>query len=372
VPIQRRRRFLTDATFARAAGLSGFGASSKSRTAALQTRRRFLRTAAFAGISGMLPPLGARAAEPDPETTTIKLPIDPAICTMPQMITRQLLQAEGFSDIRFVAEPPPPANAAELLARGDVDLMVGYASNFIVGLDKGKTATLLAGVHVGCFVLFGPEDVHGITSLKGRTVGVPAVGVPGFGTGPELLLSLMAAEVGLDPKKDLRWIVDPKEKPKDLFIAGKVDAFLGFPPEPQELRARHIGRVIFDTAVDRPWSQYFCCMLAGNPEFVRRHPVATKRAARAILKATDLCASDPAGAAQRLVDGGFTPRYDYALQTLNDNAYDKWREYDAEDTVRFYALRLHEAGFIKSSPQKIIADGTDWRFLNELKHELKA
>jgi NitT/TauT family transport system substrate-binding protein len=26
---------------------------------------------------------------------------------------------------------------------------------------------------------------------------------------------------------------------------------------------------------------------------------------------------------------------------------------------------------IKSSPQKIIADGTDWRFLNELKHELK-
>jgi NitT/TauT family transport system substrate-binding protein len=70
-----------------------------------------------------------------------------------------------------------------------------------------------------------------------------------------------------------------------LFVDSKIDAFLGFPPEPQELRARQIGRVIFDTAVDRPWSQYFCCMLAGNREFVRRHPVAAKRAVPAILKA---------------------------------------------------------------------------------------
>jgi NitT/TauT family transport system substrate-binding protein len=57
---------------------------------------------------------------------------------------------------------------------------------------------------------------------------------------------------------------------------------------------------------------------------------------------------------------------------LTENPYDKWREYDAEDTVRFYALRLREAGFIRSSPHKIIAENTDWRFLNELKRELKA
>jgi NitT/TauT family transport system substrate-binding protein len=51
--------------------------------------------------------------------------------------------------------------------------------------------------------------------------------------------------------------------------------------------------------------------------------------------------------------------------------YAKWREYDVEDTVRFYSLRLREAGMIKSAPNKIIAQGTDWRFFNELKHELK-
>jgi NitT/TauT family transport system substrate-binding protein len=331
------------------------------------TRRRFLSSAALAGGAGLLPPLGARAAEPGLETTTIRLPRDPGICTMPQMIPEQLLQAEGFTDIRFVDGPPPPQNPTEQLARGDLDLMVGFASNFILAFDKGEAFTLLAGVHVGCFVLFGHEGVHGIAGLKGKTVGVP-----GFGYGPHLLLTLMATEVGLDPKKDIRWIADPTAKPKDLFIDGKIDAFLGLPPVPQELRSRQIGRVIFDTAVDRPWSQYFCCMLAGNREFVRRHPVAARRAMRAILKAVDLCATEPARAAQILVDGGFTPRYDYALQTLKDVPYDKWREYDAEDAIRFWALRMREAGFIKSTPQKIIAEGTDWRFLNELKLELKA
>jgi len=157
-----------------------------------------------------------------------------------------------------------------------------------------------------------------------------------------------------------------------LFAEGKIDAFLGFPPEPQELRAKQIGHVIVNSSVDRPWSQYFCCMLAGNREFVRKYPVATKAVLRAILKATDLCVSDPAGASRRIVAGGFTPNYDYALQTLNEVPYDKWREFDAEDTIRFYALRLHEIGMIKSSPQKIIAEGTDWRFFNELKRELKA
>jgi NitT/TauT family transport system substrate-binding protein len=182
----------------------------------------------------------------------------------------------------------------------------------------------------------------------------------------------MAAQVGLDPVNDIRWVDDRALKPMVLFAEGKVDAFLGFPPEPQELRARHFGHVILDTTVDRPWSQYFCCMLVGNKQFVRNYPIATKRVLRAILKAAEFCASEPGRAAQRLVDGGFTSRYDYALETLSSIPYEKWRDYDAEDSIRFYALRMHEVGMIKSSPQKIITDGTDWRFLDELKRELKA
>jgi NitT/TauT family transport system substrate-binding protein len=161
-------------------------------------------------------------------------------------------------------------------------------------------------------------------------------------------------------------------KPLELFAEGQIDAFLGFAPEPQELRARHIGHVIVNSAVDRPWSEYFCCMLTGNRDYVRKYPVATKRVLRAILKAADLCASEPARVARNIVERGFIGQYEYARQTLSELPYDRWREYDAEDTIRFYALRLHEAGLIKSTPNKIITENTDWRFLNEVKRELKA
>jgi len=111
--------------------------------------------------------------------------------------------------------------------------------------------------------------------------------------------------------------------------------------------------------------------VAGNREFVRTRPVATKRALRALLKAANVCALEPERAARFLVDKGYVQRYEYALQTMQELPYGKWREYDPEDTIRFYALRLHEAGMIKSTPQKIIAQGTDWRFFKELKRELK-
>ena len=112
-------------------------------------------------------------------------------------------------------------------------------------------------------------------------------------------------------------------------------------------------------------------MVTGTREFVRKYPVATKRALRAILKAADLCALEPERVARVLVDKGYIKQYEYALQAMKDVPYGKWRAYDPEDTIRFYALRLHEAGMIKSSPQKIIAQSTNWRFLNELKKELK-
>jgi NitT/TauT family transport system substrate-binding protein len=184
----------------------------------------------------------------------------------------------------------------------------------------------------------------------------------------------MLAHVGLDPRKDVEWITKPRPESVELLREGKVDAYMGFPPEPQELRARKIGHSVVNSATDRPWSQYFCCMVAANQQFVRNHPVAARKTLRAILKAVDVCAREPERAARFLVDKGYSNQYDHALEAMKEMemGYNKWRNYDPEDTLRFYSLRLNEAGMIKSSPQKIIAQGTDWRFLKELKKELKA
>src|SRR5215469_16423716 len=330
--------------------------------ALIQTRRGFLGGIAAAGAAGLLRAKRAEAAGGPPETTTVRFQ-NPGLCVSSLYIAEELLRAEGFTDIRYV-EAPEFGGMGPI--RGEVDFAPAYANTCVRAIDVGAQIMVLSGVMVGCFELFAREGIDSVAELKGKSIGVGAAG-----SVSKELLTLITAQVGLNSVKDVQWVTDPSVKPIELFLQGKVDAFLGFPPEPQDLRARHIGHVILDTAVDHPWSQYFCCMLAGNRDFVAMHPVATKRVIRAILKATDLCAAEPVRAAQQLADRGLTPGYDYALQTLSENGY-KWREYDAEDTIRFYALRLRDVGLIKSTPQKIIADGTNWRFLDELKRELKA
>jgi NitT/TauT family transport system substrate-binding protein len=332
-----------------------------------QTRRRFLATLSLAGAAGLVRPRAALATEGAPEITSVRIQRSASICNAPRYVAQELLRAEGFTDVRYVSSGSFDAvTVYQAFTRGDFDFVTDFAPLCVYAIDQSMAVTALAGVHTGCFELFVNEGIHSIADLRGKAIGVDALNSP-----QHMFLAPIAAHVGIDPSKDINWVVSPSVKPMQLFIDGKLDGFLGLPPEPQELHARRVGHVLVDSTVDRPWSEYFCCMLMGHREFVRKYPIATKRVTRAILKAADLCAAEPARAARLLVDGGFTERYDYALQTLSGLPY-KWREYDAEDTIRFYALRLRETGFIKSSPQKIIGDGTDWRFLNELKRELKA
>jgi NitT/TauT family transport system substrate-binding protein len=329
------------------------------------SRRSFLANTSALGVASFLGLPRTAVAEPPPETTRLKLMVFPQICLAPQYLAETLLKAEGFTEIQYVEADATSAEPS--VGPGKADLDMNTVAPLLTYLDAGAPVVTLAGVHLGCYELFGTERVRSIRDLKGKTVPVN-----GLGGSKHVLLSSMVAYVGLDPRKDINWIDRSPAEAMKLLADGKADAFLGFPPEPQELRARKIGRVIVNTATDKPWSQYYCCMLISYREFVQKHPVATKRAARAILKAADLCAQQPESAARAMVDKGFAQDYNYALETLKEVRYDAWRSYNPEDTMLFHALRLHEVGMIKTSPSKLIAQGTDWRFLNELKKELKA
>jgi NitT/TauT family transport system substrate-binding protein len=329
-----------------------------------QHRRDFLTTLSFASAAGVLGAPTSFADEGPPETTTIRLAYYPNDCLVPLLVAEDLLRAEGFTDIRYVSLPES-FTTPQLVARGDVHFANTFAGTLVSHMDDGVPVTALSGVHSGCYELFAHEPIRTISELQGKRIAIQDLNSDGY-----YYLAIMAAHVGLDPKSDFDWVMSPDGKPMELFAAGKADAFLAFPPEPQELRARNIGRVLISTIQDKPWSQYLCCVLYSSRDFVRDHPIATKRYLRAVLKAADLCAAEPEKAARRLVDAG--SQYEYALQTLTEIQYREWRTYDPEDTMRFYALLLHEAGMIRQSPNQILAEGTDWRFLNELKRELKA
>src|SRR6266849_6037972 len=330
------------------------------------TRRVFLKTVRAARAGGFTE---ARArylgAETPPEVRKLTLVNTTSLCAAPQYVAAELLRGEGFDEVRHL-RLPGGAGVYKALSAGEADISMAFAAPFLIQVDAGDPTVMLAGVHPGCFELFGNDRVRTIKDLKGKTVAVL-----GLGGGQHVFVASMAAYVGLDPRRDINFVTHTAADSMRLLDEGKIDAYLGFPPDPQELRSKKIGHVVVNSTVDRPWSQYFCCIIASNREFIRRHPVATKRAVRAILKSADLCALDPGRAARLVVDRGYTERYDYAFETIRGLPYTKWRDYDPEDTVRFYALRLHEVGMVKSSPQKLIAQGTDWRFLNELKRELK-
>ena len=319
-----------------------------------------LLTLANGALLGLRP--GQADAEPPPEISRIRLVGSRALCFAPQFVAEELLHAEGFRDVQYILSQP----SAEILAAGDGDLSLGLGANFILRIDAGKPVVIVAGGHVGCYELFGTSRIRSIKDLRGR-----AVAVPSLGGGAHVFLSMMLAHVGIDPRKNVRWVTCPFGEAMRLLAEEKVDAFLGFPPEPQELRARGIGHVLLNTTTDRPWAQYFCGMIGGNRDFVQRHPVATKRGVRAILKAADLCALEPERVTRMLVDAG-------SRGSRSSRARCWWisRTGDGASTTRrtpsaSNALRLQEAGMIRSSPQKILAQGTDWRVFHELRRELK-
>ena len=328
------------------------------------SRRRFLTHTSILTAAGLL--LGAprrAAAEPPPETTRIRLVHNPFLCEAPQYLAEELLRLEGFSEVEYVEKEITIGGT--LLKAADLAIF-GGPSLFPV-IDT-QPVVALAGLHPGCWELFASARVQAVRDLKGKPVAIAAMG-----SADHVFLSSILAYIGVDPRTDVQWVVSGRVADSmRLYVDGKVDAFLAFPVQPQDLRLRKIGRVILNTTLDRPWSEYYCCMVAANRDFVTTHPVATKRALRAILKATDICAQEPERAARFLVAKGYESRYEVALEVLKSLPYDRWRQVDPTDTVRFYSIRLHEVGMIKATPQQIIAQGTDWRFLNELKKELKA
>ena len=165
-----------------------------------QSRRRFLTTLSAAGAASLVRTSPA-IAEDGLETKTVRIAHLPGICIAPQYVAEELLRAEGFTDVRYV-RLAPGSNTPEGIASGEVDFGINFASVLVSALDQGVEMTVLGGVHVGCFELFVNEESRSLIELKGKRVGVTYLGSPGH-----LFLAAMAAQVGIDPAKDLRWVL---------------------------------------------------------------------------------------------------------------------------------------------------------------------
>jgi NitT/TauT family transport system substrate-binding protein len=217
------------------------------------SRRKFLglTLAGTAGLLGLKPE--SIAAEPPPETTTVRLTQNlSGLCWASQYVAEELLQDEGFTEVQYIKKEGN-VGVEKALASGEVDISTNYAASIIIRLDVGDPVVVLAGGHVGCLELFGTERVQALRDLKGKTVAVYQLGGV-----VHVFLASMLAYVGLDPNKDVNWDTHPPAESTQLLAEGKIDALMGAPPGSQILREKKIGHVVVNNTLDRPWSQYFC------------------------------------------------------------------------------------------------------------------
>ncbi len=333
------------------------------------SRREFLSRLMLTGTAALLGlRSGPVAAEPPPETTRLRVRSWRPACWAPIHVAEPLLREEGFTDVQYVSAPG--TKTVKMWQDGLIDLSPNFSALEMFHLEKyNHPVTFLSGMHAGCYALVGSERINSVRDLKGKTVWAGSV----ENNGPHLFFSVIVAYVGLNPRKDINYAWVKKDEAIRLFTEGKIDAFISFVPEPQELMDKGVGRLLVDTNVDKPWSQYFCCMIVGHSDFIKKNPIATRRALRALLKSNDICASQPEFAARTLVDKKVrkASEFKYIMQAMKEIPYGKWREYNPEDTIRFYALRLRDVGMIKTPPKRFIERHCDWSFLNSLKGELK-
>jgi len=281
-------------------------------------------------------------------------------------VAEPLLREEGFTDIQYIKHEKISRGEEDILA-GRVDFTADFTANSLMKFAPGDPIDFISGLHVGCYSLIGSDRIKSVRDLKGKKVWASKIMAV-----PNVFFKALVAYVGLDPDNDVEYVQASKDEALELFKRGKIDAFMSFPPGPQQLKAAGIGHTLVDTNVDRPWSLYYCCMILGRRDFIRNNPIATRKVIRSILRANDLVSQDPEMAAQLLVDRKLRKADDqeFMAQALREIPYDKWRDYSPEDTIRFWALRLKELGIIQYSPQEIIDRNTDWSHLSSLKKEM--
>jgi NitT/TauT family transport system substrate-binding protein len=345
----------------------------------LLSRRALLRGAAGLGLAAatgtLLPSCGwgggkeDEASGPDAdgplETTTIRLfSLPPSNCIAAQYMAEPFLREEGFTDVQY--PPFSPKVAHTRFAEGEMDFGLGYPAFLMRMIADGAPIVMLGGVHVGCWEVIATGDIRTMPDFKGKTV---AVIDPNFTDG--VFLAMTLKNVGLDLNSDVKVVSYPPSEYARLLSSGEVDGVVAISPTTTDLRAKGIGHVVIKSVADPPWSNYYCCGPIVHRDWMEKHPVAAKRALRAMLKGADVVAKDPDGTARHMVDRGYTNNFDYTCDILKELPYDVWRNFDPVDSVRFYALRLKEAGLLESTPEEILKVGTDFRYFKRLQKELQ-
>jgi len=238
------------------------------------------------------------------------------------------------------------ATYKDSLALGQFDITHHLVMYFLKPIEQGLDVKFLAGIHRGCLrVQTAPKgNIHSIADLKGKKIGVPGMGTPPF-----IFANRVLGAHGIDPSKDITWLVFPAG---DLGLAlqkGQVDAIADSEPIGSMLLAEGIVTNVADQAVDEPYNDEYCCAVLANGKFVANNPKAAAAATRALLKGAKWVETNPSAAARLSVE----KKYLASNPELNTVAISHLRYMPsvsgAEAAVKSAAAEMKKAGMLNPS-----------------------
>lgn len=194
------------------------------------------------------------------------------------------------------------ANYKDVLALGGFDITHHLIMYFLKPIEQGLDVRFTGGIHRGCLrVQAGTAgNIRTIQDLRGKRIGVPGMGTPPF-----IFANRVLGANGIDPKKEITWLVFPAGELGLALDKGEIDAVADSEPIGSMLLAAGKVRNIADQAKDAPYKDEYCCAVIVNGKFLAKNPKAGAAATRALLKAARWVETNPAAAAKLSVEGKY-------------------------------------------------------------------
>ena len=238
------------------------------------------------------------------------------------------------------------ANYKDVLALGGFDITHHLVMYFLKPVEQGLDVKFTGGIHRGCLrvqaATKGP--IHSIRDLKGKRIGVPGMGTPPF-----IFANRVLGAQGIDPAKEINWLVFPAGELGLALDKGEVDAVADSEPIGSLLIAGGKVRNVADQANDAPYKDEYCCAVLVNGKFLAKNSKACAAATRALLKAAKWVETNPAAAARISVE----KKYLASNPELNTVAISHLRYVPsvsgAEAAVKSAALEMKKAGMLSAS-----------------------
>src|SRR5215471_5211108 len=316
------------------------GASSLS-----PTLRLFLLVAAAACGSLFLTGCNKDSSAADSASNKIRVGYIGLTCEAPifTAVEKGFFKEEGL-DVSLVK--CEWANYKDVLALGGFDVTHHLIMYFLKPVEQGLDVKFTGGIHRGCLRVQAPTNgkINSIADLRGKRIGVPGMGTPPF-----IFANRVLGAHGIDPSKEISWLVFPAGELGLALAKGEVDAVADSEPIGSLLLADGKVKNIADQAKDSPYKDEYCCAVLVNGKFLAAHPKEAAAATRALLKGAKWVEKNPAAAARMSVE----KKYLASNPELNTVAIANLRYVPsvsgAEAAVKSAAAEMKRAGMLASS-----------------------